>query len=131
MEATFMYSETDVLFVPYIRNLDPIEFKCDGTEGSLSFNGHYYVEDHGPPYPDDTKYRYPGRYSNWLPQKLKLNIKDGTDEQIYSVEIYKRVIHESTNIYGEMEDGMKVCLTPSERQTVFFRVLEKIKKLGT
>jgi adenylosuccinate synthase len=68
------------------------------------------------------------------PQKIKEVIAEeklSTPEAIYIVEVYKRIIHESTNKYGEMEDEdgttMKVCLTSSDRQTLFFRVLEKKK----
>jgi len=38
----------------------PIEYKCDGKEGSIYFNGYYYVED-GPP-------SHNTRYDKWLPE---------------------------------------------------------------
>jgi len=44
----------------YIMDDKPIEYKCDGKEGSIYFNGYYYVED-GPP-------SHNTRYDKWLPE---------------------------------------------------------------
>jgi hypothetical protein len=51
------------------------------------------------------------------------------EEYMYLIEIYKRVIHESTDKYTEIEeDGMpmKVCFFPTNKQTIYFRILETL-----
>jgi hypothetical protein len=46
----------------------------------------------------------------------------------YIIEIYKKVIHENTDVISEIEDNnrdtMRVCFFPTNRQTIYFRVLE-------
>jgi hypothetical protein len=46
----------------------------------------------------------------------------------YIVEVYKKVIHENTDVISDIDDGdgenMKVCFFPTNRQTIYFRVLE-------
>jgi hypothetical protein len=126
---------------PYIYNQDTIEYICDGITGSLCFDGYYYVE--------DTK-KEEARYSDWLPQTLDMYVKrretepykkevgengytryfyNTVEENLYTIEIYKRVIHESTDIISQVEDEdgeeMNVCFFPTNKQTVYFRVLAK------
>lgn len=136
---------------PYIREEETVEYICDGKEGSICFNGYYYVEDHAPPYPEDEEmnaWERPTRYKNYLPQKLHLYMKRREkepykkevdekgwtrlyytihEEHMYLIEIYKRVIHECTDQFSEIEDEgvpMKVCFFPTNIQTVYFRILE-------
>ena len=46
----------------------------------------------------------------------------------YTVEIYKKVIHENTDIISEIDDAdgekANICFFPTNRQTIYFRVLE-------
>ena len=111
----------------YIMDDKPIEYKCDEKEGSIYFNGYYYVEDSPPPYPDI-------RHDKWLPRTVTmgvgkedpLNNYNILDYKEYVIEIYKRVIHESTDIISEIEDDgerMSVCFFPTNKQTIYFRVL--------
>jgi len=127
---------------------DTATYVCDGKEGSLKFNGHYYVED-GPPSEEDVS---PRRWSHHLPLKLEMFIstyetepyevvkEDGRtkyhhkklEELWYTIEVYRREKHESTSVYGpvnlaadgEEEDIMNVCFTPTCWQTIYFRVVE-------
>jgi hypothetical protein len=103
----------------------------------------------------------PTRNSRWLPIKLRLYMQrrekepygyeketspfpsfipwDVTyplyrvlEEHEYIVEVYKRIIHESTYRISTIEDEdgtpMRVCFNSTHRQTVYFRVLEDITK---
>ena len=94
-------------------------------EGSIHFNGYYYVEDHAPPYPEVEPWERPTRYNIWLPRVVIMSVyKD--DYKEYTIEIYKRIIHESTDKISEIEeDGepMRVCFFPTNRQTIYFRIL--------
>ena len=141
----------------YICGQEPIEYQCDGKEGFIHFDGYYYVEDHAPPYPEDENmkpWERPNRRSHWLPKKLHLivtkrekepEVKENSetntttyhykviDQNFYFIEIYKREIHECTDRIskdvdldgdGELVD---VCFFPTNRQTVYFRVLETLQ----
>jgi hypothetical protein len=132
---------------PYIRGQEPIEYFCDGKEGYIHFDGYYYVENHAPPYLEDDAVG-PCRCNAWLPQKLimfsRLFEKESCEVEVvdnvtksyfkevesvqYTVEIYKKVIHENTDIISEIDDAdgekANICFFPTNRQTIYFRVLE-------
>jgi hypothetical protein len=132
---------------PYIRGQEPIEYFCDGKEGYIRFDGYYYVENHAPPYLEDDALG-PCRCNTWLPQKLimfsrlfekepfNVEVVDNATKSYfkeleslqYIIEIYKKEIHENTDVISEIEDedGEKanVCFFPTNRQTIYFRVLE-------
>jgi hypothetical protein len=46
----------------------------------------------------------------------------------YIIEVYKKVIHKNTDVISEIDDGYgentRVCFFPTNRQTIYFRVLE-------
>jgi len=132
---------------PYIRDQEPIEYFCDGKEGYIHFDGYYYVENHAPPYLEDEALG-PRRYNAWLPQKLvmfslvfekepyEVEVVDNVTKSYYKeieslkyiVEIYKKEINEITDVISEIDDGdgenLNVCFFPTNRQMIYFRVLE-------
>jgi hypothetical protein len=137
---------------PHIVNADTVEFEIDDTQGKITFDGYYRVEDHAPPYPEDDlleKWNRPTRYDEYLPQKLTLLVSKNENEYIninnthkrrkissttletklYDIIVYKRVMHECTNDISEIEDEdgykMRVCFTPSDRQTIYFTKIDK------
>lgn len=139
---------------PYILKQEAIEYMCNGNEGYVHFDGYYYVEDTAPPYPEDLDpdAPYVRRREHYLPQTLYMQMKkrekepskeeydevekctrisyNVMEEYMYKIEIYKRVIHECTNKYSEIEDDgepMTVCFFPTNRQTVYFRILETLQ----
>jgi hypothetical protein len=138
---------------PYVVNEESVKYTCDGTEGVISFDGYYYVEDHAPPYPEDDalpEWERPHRRSEYLPQTMELYVKiretepyreehmstftrvhyKVLEEHWYKIEIYKRVKQESTDRMSEIEedDGpMSVCFFPTNKQILYFRVLEVLK----
>ena len=143
----YQYEEDTHQQTPYICGQEPIEYLCDGKEGYIHFNGYYYVENHAPPYLEDEVLR-PRRYDVWLPQKLKmitqLREKEPYKEEVvdnvttsyykeleclqYIIEVYKKVIYKNTDVISEIDDGYgentRVCFFPTNRQTIYFRVLE-------
>ena len=151
LNIDFQNAPDDNSSLPYILGQEPIDFKFDGKEGSIFFNGYYYVEDHAPPYPEDEDldlWDRPRRYKEWLPRKacmftslretepskIETHANGSTythynyiEKGLYIIEIYKRVIYECTNQYSELEDeGMQVCFFPTDKQTIYFRVLENL-----
>ena len=122
--------------VPYISNDEPIEYVCDGKEGHVTFDGYFYVEDHAPPYPEDEgiPIHECRRTTEWLPKTVAMYVRTLEGEKVledhaYLVEIYKRVKHECTNKYSELDgEGapMRVCFFPTDRQTMYFRIVETL-----
>lgn len=117
--------------VPYIRDKSSVVYTCDGKEGSIAFDGYYYVENHGPPYPEDSDtslkpWEKPQRYTEWLPKtaimsmtlseakpyKVEGSESEGwwreyyneLDKQLYKIEIYKKEVYESTDKISQIED---------------------------
>ena len=141
-------------WAPYIMGQTPIKYVCDGKEGFITFNGTYHVENHPPPYPEDEalpRWERPRRNTSYLPKEhmlhvilretepSKVDISGGVtstryniiEDNMYMVEIYKKVIHECTDQYGLADidgdgDLVNVCFTPTNKQTVYFRILETI-----
>lgn len=145
---------------PYIIG-EPRAYECDGKDGYVSFNGHFYVED-GPPLPEDIatdtsgrplRLRHSRRYSEHLPLKMHMLVHrrekephtvevegnvtkhhyNKVEEHMYLIEIYLRVKHLNTDQYGPVDIGtedapdiQQVCFFPTDVQTIFFRVLEKL-----
>ncbi len=116
--------------VPYVRDRDSIVYECDGKEGTLAFNGYFYVEA-GPE--DSNK---PRRYPECLPKKVFMSLScDHTYEQ-YKIEIYKMELYESTNEISEIdgddgEEPMRVCFFPTNKMKIWFRILEDMNAVGS
>lgn len=134
--------------IPYICRQEPIEYFCDGKEGYIHFDGYYYVENHAPSAPYIDTLDTSTKYTTWLPQKLrmftqmcekepyKVEVIDTMvnsyykeiETQSYMVEIYKKIIHENTDVISEIADddgnNMNVTFFPTNRQTIYFRVIE-------
>jgi hypothetical protein len=73
-------------------------------------------------------------------EPYKVEVNDNVTQSYYTalenvryvVEIYKKVIHENTDVISEIEDDdrkpMRVCFFPTNRQTIYFRVIESCAK---
>lgn len=138
---------------PYVRDGETVVYECDGKEGSISFNGYFYVEKGPPPYPDDhlKPWERPRRHSEWLPKKVAMSLtkrdkepykvvkKSSTSWQefhkeyekcFYVIEIYKMESYESTDEISQIEDfgePLDVCFFPTNQMKIWFRVLEDIE----
>ena len=133
---------------PYVRDGESVIYECDGKEGTIAFDGYFYVENGPPPY-ELPAYR---RYEEWLPKKAFMSMirrekepykkepVDGVtrvyykefEKCLYVIEIYKKEVYESTNQTSYIEDGdggdlMEVCFFPTNRMKIWFRVLEVIE----
>lgn len=142
--------------VPFIADEDSVQYVCEqcvvGGEGTLTFDGYFYVNDAAELTPEEEQmqpWERPTRYSRNLPMQLRMVMQrrekepaqrevtpEGWTRYHYNVlethdciiEVYKRVTHESTNVISEIEDGggepMSVCFFPTNRQTLYFRIVE-------
>jgi len=140
---------------PYVRDSDSVIYECDGKEGSLAFDGYYYIENGPPPYPEDSDptlkpWEKPRRYSEWLPKKVSMSltlretepyktekIEEGgircyykeLQKVYYIIEIYKKEVYDSTDVISEIEDDgepMNVCFFPTNKMKIWFRVIEDL-----
>ena len=114
--------------VPFVQNDTAISYTNDCSEGSLTFDGHYYVEDHAPPYNNDSAlpiWKRSQYYSDYLPQTMELyieicetkgNTEEISEKHFYRIEIYKRIFHEDSEVTD----------SPPNRQTIYFRILQNI-----
>ena len=161
MSGVFRMSIVDAMFdditegeghsrSPYIRDESSIKFECDGKEGTIYFNGYFYVENHAPPYPEDDLLKpwERDRHSAWLPRKYSLTLTFGNkipcndkcsenkycshseftsdNYETYEIEIYKKETHDSTDEFSKVEDGdedIDVCFFPTNYLTLHFRLL--------
>jgi len=154
-EIYFYTVSEDDRRIPYVRDGDTVVYDCDGKEGSIEFDGYYYVENSGPPYPEDSDpslkpWEKPERYSEWLPKKYIMSMtykekepyKVVTNEtrtcsylyynelqkDCYTIEIYKKEVYESTDQISQIEDGeemLDVCFFPTNKMKIWFRVLDE------
>ena len=137
---------------PYVRGGDSVVYECDGKEGTIEFNGYFYVENNQPPYPEDEAlhpWDRPKRYSEWLPKQFAMDFTHRDKEpyniivdkekmcsyqhykehekHFYKIEIYKKEVYESTDEISEIqdEDGelMNVCFFPTNKIKMWFKVL--------
>ena len=106
---------------PYIKEVIDYELNQDKTEGSIEYNGYFYVGNGDLPLEyremylykteltsgDDTGYRY----------RFVFNYK-------FRVEIYKHEQYEDmSQTYDDPVKG-RICLTPTNRERIWFRILE-------
>lgn len=143
----------DGFATPYVRDGDTVVYECDGKEGSIEYDGYYYVENTPPPYEEDLSLEHwqrPRRYSEWLPKKCFMSMTYKEDEpykvvkdqekmcsyvyyneikkDCYIIEIYKKEEYESTDVISQIEDGdemMDVCFFPTNKMKIWFRVLDE------
>lgn len=129
LDIHFVSTGTD----PYVMDSDTVTYICDGKEGSLRFNGHFYVEDNEFP----LKMHLFVRRREKEPYKVDMEYNKTTqhhkimEEHMFFIEIYKRIKHNSTDMYGPVdigaegqEDIQNVCFFPTQWQTIYFRILE-------
>lgn len=95
----FFHSEVPRDRTPYILSESDTKYVCDGAEGSITFDGYYYVEDHAPPYPEDEAlpdWKRPTRREDWLPKQLQLYVRHRETEP-YKVEPLPPLIFDASS----------------------------------
>jgi hypothetical protein len=117
---------------PYIQKL--IDYQISDTEGSISFDGYYYVLNEE--FPIRTMYNTTLREEK--PYEEGTTEDGGTyakyknvEDKWYEIEIYDRQKVKDTSRFSEVddEDGepMRVCFFPTYEQKIMFRVIKKFE----
>jgi len=137
---------------PYVSEL--YSYTCDGSEGIIEFDGYYRLNDGEDDVYKSCKSlpskelfieqilsdtpKYVSRAPHpWQPLELdpshsSQNIEyvsyDILEDNLYLIEVYRRETIECTNQISTIEDEdgeeMNVCFFPTDRQRIYFRVLE-------
>ena len=93
----------------------------ENLQTNISFNGIHYLEG------DDIYIFNDGIQES---EKSSKTIIISESSNNYIIEIFKKVIHEITDVYSPVEDQdgtlMDVCFFPTRKQTIYFRVLEAL-----
>lgn len=154
MAATLKYAdetvETYIDFTPkrngrriYIQELKNYSIDLSLNEGTIEFNGYYYVNDEPP------KDEWNRQYSETMPTILLMDVfvmdaeskpvpgepNSSTREIISSdrflIEVYKRDYIKNTNVISKIEDDdgeeMNVCFFPTDHQRLYFRILKVVE----
>lgn len=148
--------ETYIEFTPkpncsrvYIQELNNYSIDLTNNEGTIEFNGYYYVnDDDGDEEPKDG-WSYNRRYNETLPTILLMDVivmegeakpvagESGSYRQEiisgdrYLVQVYKRDIIQNTDVISNEvdEDGeeMNICFFPTNLQRLYFHILKVVK----
>jgi hypothetical protein len=101
----------------YIQEL--INFEIRDNKGKLTFDGYCH-------------YTFPGDEETYspLPEKVILYVGYLNEKKAnkYIIKLLTRTIHEDTSEYWSDEDeeeGGRICLTPTQHQTITFEILEE------
>lgn len=126
MDDIQIHFNTDDSPRPFIDRI--FNYKIDGNEGTLEFDGYYYVND-SEEAAAKAAAAYDRVYSHTLPQEVQMIIcKDYILTHAYEIEIYKREKIENTDKFSIVDepDGseMSVCFFPTDRQRIYFKILD-------
>jgi hypothetical protein len=114
---------------PYVTEERSIRFECDEKEGTIYFNGYYYVLNEEFPIRmffstvlyEDEPYEVTQNGSDTYKRYKVL------EKKFYEVEVYDREKLKDTSEFGEMEDEdgsrMRVCFFPTHEQKIYFKVI--------
>jgi hypothetical protein len=117
---------------PYIRRL--IDYQISDTEGSIAFDGYYYVLNEE--FPIKTMYNTTLREEK--PYEEGTTEEGGTyakyknvEDKWYEIEIYDRQKVKDTSKFSEVDDedgeSMRVCFFPTYEQKIMFRVIKNFE----
>ena len=128
----------------YIQDLKNYSIDLTNNEGTIEFNGYYYVNDD-----DEIKEEWSQRYRETLPTILLMDVivmegeakpvvgESGSYRQEvisgdrYLVQVYKRDIIQNTDVISKEvdEDGeeMNICFFPTNLQRLHFHILKVVK----
>ena len=129
-------------------------FECDGETGMLEFNGYYYVnDDNETRFRDSLPKEETISVQKHLPVEPRIYSSEGpsafkdsngtnpivsfevteyrVDAYIYKILVERREKLYNTNEISTIEDDdgseMNVCFFPTDRQRIYFRVLETLR----
>jgi len=110
---------------PYIRTL--FSYDINEKHGTIEYNGYFYIEDN----------KFPSEYMMCInkredmPYKIEGNTRyyKHAMSYLYKIRIYRRVVIENTNVYSGEEDNMRVCFFQTNRERLYFDVIEAVDML--
>ena len=115
---------------PYVQHILKLSIDPITMEGFIHFDGYYYVEDTDLPKIHTMSYRHYAMepcktsYNGWR----RCACLEALDADI---EIYRHETMEDTSTFWteRMEDGDEIdmCLFPTKKQKLFFRIVEILK----
>jgi hypothetical protein len=115
---------------PYIQEL--FEYKISETEGSIHFDGHFYVQTEELP--------FRSFFNTFVREKEPFKVEGNScsyrllEEEWYEVDIYdvEKIVNTSSYDEVEEEDGskMRICYFPSHEQKIKFRIINKFNTSG-
>ena len=114
---------------PYIIRL--IDYTISDKEGSIEFDGHYYVLDEEFTIRTfyNTTLREEKPYEEEISDEGHITKYRNLEDTYYEIEIYNRQKLEDTSRVSEIddEDGslMRVCFFPTHKQKILFRVIKR------
>ena len=116
---------------PYVEKVH--SYDVDISEGTLEYTGYYYVDD------SDLPHRHKMYLFKTDYEPASVNVSENKTETKYNfifdyeleIEIYRREQYEDTSRYfDDDEDGGQICLFPTHREQIWFRILDKKEYSG-
>lgn len=110
---------------PFIGTVLTHELNSDLSEGSLGYNGYFYVQD------TDLPLSYTMSLYKTEKEPIETDISGTTTKYTYKyvfeytfrVEVYRREQYEDTSQFGEDPEEGSVCFFPTHREKIWFRIL--------
>jgi hypothetical protein len=105
----------------YLQELTEFEIRVSEATGSeatgrITFDGY-------------CRYDFPGEENGYrsLPERITLCVTYPNEEKgyVYTIQFLTRTIHEDTSEYWSDEEEGRICLTPTEKQTITFKILSE------
>jgi hypothetical protein len=134
IDVQFSDMKPGELSSPYIKDKESIIYESDGKNGSIYFNGYYYVENDPPPYSEDKYNKGIRRHNKWLPRKHIMNLIYTKDEkyveELYVIEVYKKETHECTNTISYIDDNrslLECVFFPTNYLTLHFKIISRFE----
>lgn len=133
LETTIICDELPGKRRPFIKELFNYSIDTTLNEGTIEFDGYYYIND-----PSDEKNDWDSQNNDDLPTQLLMNVficeTEPTYKQVahncFHIEVYKRFIIQNTDVISKEidEDGeeMNICFFPTNRQRLHFKILKYV-----
>ena len=118
---------------PYVEKVHSYDVDTDVSEGTLEYTGYYYIED------SDLTQRHKMYLFKTDYEPASVNVSGNNTETKYNfifdyeleIEIYRREQYEDTSRYfDDDEDGGQICLFPTHREQIWFRIFDKKEYSG-
>lgn len=125
-ESCIFFRQTRNTHAPYISRLISLEDRQ--TEGTMVFDGHYYIQDSE--LPDVLT------FSQSIKERIPYKVENGVDyyrtkkHHLWVIEVYARELGEETTMESEVwsddESKPPQKLFPTHIQTLQFRILQRM-----